>query len=236
MQQYSVIAEGVEHITLALTQCKIVERLYLKRSNESTTHLRNGLTELYTFILQFLIKAQRFYEKSTARKPYLQILFGQKLIRNIGKVASIVNISSRFSRCLDDIKKQEEAVKEFIHLVKAEYCGDVQSTLDNLSIEEEENFKNLKGILQDLQQPINRMERDLQTLHDGLTIAERGRILQWISPIPYMQHHNQARKDVLAGTGTWFMKDEKILKWLSSSSSSIMWLHGIAGSGKSKLM
>ena len=74
VHQYLVIAEGVEYVTLALTHHKIVERLYLKRSNQSTTALRNGLTELYTFILRFLIKAQRFYEKSTARKPCLQIV------------------------------------------------------------------------------------------------------------------------------------------------------------------
>ena len=127
-------------------------------------------------------------------------------------------------------------MKEHIGLVDAESRGDLEHTLGNLSIVERENFKNLKDILQDLQRPLNRIEQDFHTLHDGLTIAERSRILQWISPIPYMQHHKQARKDVLAGTGAWFLKKEKLLGWLSSSSSSIMWLHGIAGSGKSKLM
>ena len=163
-------------------------------------------------------------------------MHGRRLIRKIDKVTSILSFSSRFSRYLDDINKQEESVKEYFPFVQAEYCGDVERTLDNLSIEEEKNFKTLESILQELQQPINRMERDLQTLHDNLTIAERVKILQWISPIPYTQHHNQARRDVLAGTGTWFLKDERVLRWLSSSSSSIMWLHGIAGSGKSKLM
>ena len=75
VHQYSVIAEGVEYVVLALTRYKIVERLYLKRSNESTTRLRNELTELYTCILRFLIKAQRFYGKSAARKPFFQIVF-----------------------------------------------------------------------------------------------------------------------------------------------------------------
>ena len=127
-------------------------------------------------------------------------------------------------------------MKKYIGLVEAEYLGDLERTLDNLSIVERERSENLRGILQDLQRPINRMEQDIQALHDGLTIAGRGKMLQWISPIPYMQHHSQAKKDVLLGTGKWFMKNEEVLRWLSSSSSSIMWLHGIAGSGKSKLM
>ena len=147
-----------------------------------------------------------------------------------------MNLSSKFSCHLDDINEQEKKVKDHIYLVEAECRGDVERTLDDLSLEEEKNFNDLKGILQDLQQPINRMERGLQTLHDGFTEDKRNKILQWISPIPYIEHHNQAKRDVLAGTGAWFLKDEKVLRWLSSSSSSIMWLHGIAGSGKSKLM
>ena len=127
-------------------------------------------------------------------------------------------------------------MKEYIGLVDAESRGDLERTLGRLSIAERESFRNLKDILQDLQRPLKRIEQDLQTLHDGLTIAERSKILQWISPIPYMQHHKQARKDVLRGTGVWFLKNEKLLGWLSSNSSSIMWLHGIAGSGKSKLV
>ena len=147
-----------------------------------------------------------------------------------------MNFDSKFSRRLDDVKKQEEKLKEYIHLVEAEYRADVELTLDNLSLEEEKNFNSLKGVLQDLQQPIHRMERDIRILHDGFTEDERSEVLQWISPIPYIQHHNQAKSDVLPGTGAWFLKDEKVLSWLSSNSSSIMWLHGIAGSGKSKLM
>ena len=72
MQEYLIIAEGVEHITLALTHYNIVERLYLKRNNESTILLRNSPMDLYTYILKFLIKAQLFYEKSTALKLSLQ--------------------------------------------------------------------------------------------------------------------------------------------------------------------
>ena len=162
---------------------------------------------------------------------------GQRLNRSIANAMQrIVNVSSEFSPRLNDIKQQEEMVKKYIGLVDAEDRGDLERTLDNLYILEREQSENLRGILQDLQRPIDRMGKEIQALHDGLTIAERGKMLQWISPIPYMQHHSQAKKDVLAGTGTWFLNDIELLGWLSSSSSSIMWLHGIAGSGKSKLM
>jgi adenylylsulfate kinase-like enzyme len=41
--------------------------------------------------------------------------------------------------------------------------------------------------------------------------------------------------DVLPGTGQWLLSDPVFDKWKKESVSSILWLHGIPGSGKSKL-
>ena len=87
-----------------------------------------------------------------------------------------------------------------------------------------------------MQQPISRMEQQLRDIKDGLNRTERLDIIQWLSPLPYKTHHEQTRKDILSGTGTWFLQEQQLLEWQVSSSSSIMWLHGAPGSGKSKLV
>jgi hypothetical protein len=66
--------------------------------------------------------------------------------------------------------------------------------------------------------------------------SKRMEILRWISPEPYIQHHEQTKKDVLSGTGQWLLSDPIFDKWKKESVSSILWLHGIPGSGKSKLV
>ena len=66
--------------------------------------------------------------------------------------------------------------------------------------------------------------------------SKRTEILRWISPEPYIQHHEQTKKDVLLGTGQWLLSDPVFDKWKKESVSSILWLHGIPGSGKSKLV
>lgn len=53
---------------------------------------------------------------------------------------------------------------------------------------------------------------------------------------PYIQHHEQTKSEVLKGTGSWFLRHPDFLKWRDESASSILWLRGIPGSGKSKLM
>ncbi|KAI9686996.1 MAG: hypothetical protein M1822_002749 [Bathelium mastoideum] len=66
--------------------------------------------------------------------------------------------------------------------------------------------------------------------------SKRTEILQWLSPEPYLQHHEQMKQNTRAGTGAWFLDDKVFKKWKNDPSSSVLWLHGIPGSGKSKLV
>jgi hypothetical protein len=74
------------------------------------------------------------------------------------------------------------------------------------------------------------------SLDSPAAASKRTEILRWISPEPYIQHHEQAKKEVLEGTGQWLLSDPVFKKWKKESVSSILWLHGILGSGKSKLV
>ena len=44
------------------------------------------------------------------------------------------------------------------------------------------------------------------------------------------------REDIQSGTGEWLFEKAELKRWKSSSESSVLWLHGIPGSGKSKLV
>ena len=69
-----------------------------------------------------------------------------------------------------------------------------------------------------------------------LLASKRTEVLRWISPEPYIKHHEETKKDVLSGTGKWLLLDPIFDVWKKESVSSILWLHGIPGSGKSKLV
>ena len=64
---------------------------------------------------------------------------------------------------------------------------------------------------------------------------ERLKVLQWLSPIPFHRHHRTVYDEVLQGTGSWFLQDSEYTQWKDSDHSAMLWLHGIPGSGKSKL-
>ena len=53
--------------------------------------------------------------------------------------------------------------------------------------------------------------------------------------MPYAKYHKENRRQVLEGTGQWLLRDPVFRMWKDNSASSLLWLHGIPGSGKSKL-
>jgi hypothetical protein len=77
--------------------------------------------------------------------------------------------------------------------------------------------------------------------HYKLTLnseKQRKTILTWLSDaekLPYLKHHKENKKEILEGTGQWLLNDEVFKRWKDDSASSLLWLHGIPGSGKSKL-
>ena len=133
------------------------------------------------------------------------------------------------------LEKDQEA-KRYTALLDAEYLQGFEKDLAALSMEEKKSHQQLENVLSELRKPIDRIESNMQDLQDGLSDAKRIEIINWLSPLPYEQYHNQTRRDVMAGTGSWFLNDDRLLEWRGASSSSIIWLRGIAGSGKSKLM
>lgn len=80
------------------------------------------------------------------------------------------------------------------------------------------------------------VQRAVAAFQGGYKVYDRLKILRWLSVIPYQQHQSQAYSEVQQGTGTWFLQDVVYKSWKQTPESSLLWLHGPPGCGKSKLM
>ncbi|KAM0075274.1 hypothetical protein ACKRZS_012659, partial [Fusarium odoratissimum] len=94
----------------------------------------------------------------------------------------------------------------------------------------------LKDMLAALQAPLSRWSDKLNKITDQLDKIKRREILQWLSKEPYRKHHQLVREGIVKGTGQWLLSDPVYLQWKDKSALSILWLYGIPGSGKSKLI
>jgi hypothetical protein len=219
-QKFGSVLEGMEAIAHLINKYAIFEDLYLREELSATGQLRHALVKLYTAVLRYLSKAKRYYSMTTA-------------MRMAGSLLSFAE--DDFATLLDHIVREQSNVDRYAGLVDAEYQ---RATYDSLKAADSENQRGraeLKDLLRDLEKPINRVSTQLADLHDNLQSSKRREILNWMSSVPYEQHHGNIRRDRLESSGLWLLHKDEFRLWRKSSTSSILWLHGIPGSGKSKL-
>ena len=58
-------------------------------------------------------------------------------------------------------------------------------------------------------------------------VSRRTEILEWISKIPYLDHHKRISEGRLDGTAEWLLRRVEYLDWESSSASKLLLLWGI---------
>lgn len=219
-EKFAFMVEGAEMIAYTIDRYAVFEGLYLRTQSAAVTRLKSSLTMLYAAVLKYLAKAKHYFEQSTPLRIIKGSLVSKRDIKELSE--SIVAAQSR--------------VNDYAAILDAEYSTEILESVTTLNRAHEDKYKRLKALLEDIDAPIKRVSRQLQNIEDNLESKRRAEILMWLSPEPYIAHHNQNRRDVLTGTGQWLLKDSTYKQWMEDSSSSLIWLHGMSGTGKSKLV
>ncbi|KAF2235084.1 hypothetical protein EV356DRAFT_135445 [Viridothelium virens] len=204
--KFASVIEGLAQIAQLICRYAVIETLYLQGTTNAIEELEKALVWLYASILSYLSKAKQYLEQGTTKRV----------------LKSAISAETQFEPDLSNIRTAQYDVDRCMALV------DRSDKIDD--------HAQLVRLLGSIDAPLRRMNDDLTNLHDDLQAPKRAVILQWLSPEPYIQHHRQATQGVLAGTGQWLLSDPVFKEWKNESASSILWLHGIPGSGKSKLV
>ncbi|CAG8960929.1 hypothetical protein HYFRA_00002467 [Hymenoscyphus fraxineus] len=208
VEKYELVTENIEFVSRCICRCKITEELYLGGGSPATRQLETSLVKLYGDILICLSTFKRYFDQKDSAR------FASSIIRDKKVFEGLVN----------DIRESFAGVHEFAALVRRE--------------DECSRYHDLKRIIQDFNNPLKRISTQLKLVQDNLEASKRKEILNWMSNIekvPYLKHHKENKREVLAGTGNWLLEEAIFKRWKDDSASSLLWLHGIPGSGKSKL-
>ncbi|KAL8875832.1 MAG: hypothetical protein Q9198_005861, partial [Flavoplaca austrocitrina] len=233
VQTFGAMAEGLETVASHITRCKKYEDLYLSPSSSSSIQpdLKYLLLRHYAVILTYLATARRYYTKST--------------VRRLG--GSVFETSDSVDSCLSNIAAGRDEVERCARLIDSELQRGINSTvtqalgaiatdLISVSTSQDSHYQSLKDIMSSFEQPILRAAPHVSDIHASLAKEERRKILAWLSTVQCREHHRTSYNAVMPGSGAWLQNKPEFVDWKTSSASSILWIHGIPGSGKSKLM
>jgi len=76
---------------------------------------------------------------------------------------------------------------------------------------------------------------DLKPFADHFLGVRRGKILRWISPEPHQLYHKQRNLAQAVGASDTVRNHGEFRLWQTSESSSLLWINGISGCGKSTI-
>ncbi|KAK4204557.1 hypothetical protein QBC40DRAFT_336757 [Triangularia verruculosa] len=226
---FGFVMQSLDTITNLIAYCSIFETRYLvmsDSSDETFKLLSNALVSLYAAILAYLSAVLRRLSQSSVLR----------FIKGVGSPLS------DFETKFEPIHAARSEVLTLCQLVEAKRSEDIQRGVDHVLDNQNKQtglvqalFPLLNDALQDFRRPFTRFGATLEIIEDGLERQTRAQILKAISTLPYSTYHKNARKGRLEGTGTWLLEHPEYMKWREGSSSSVLWLHGIPGSGKTKL-
>ena len=218
--RFDFVVKGMESIARMIGRYAIFEDVYLCHTSKATTELENALIQLYSTILLYQSKAKSFFDQSSPK-------------RILGSVFVTEDELERLARRMD---LEQSNVDRCAAILDAENQNDISDSLEALSISQHEKHRGLMDLLHTIDGPILRMSSQLNSIEDRLDRSKRFEILRWVSAQPYLEHHEQISKKALAGTGKWLLEDPLYATWHKGSTSSLLWLHGKVGAGKSTLV
>ena len=218
--KFDFVVEGAESIARMLGRYAIFEEIYLYRTSKASMELENALVRLYSTILMYQSKAKRFFDQSSSKR-----ILRSAFVRE-----------DEFGGLARKMDLEQSHVDHCAATLRAENQNNINDSLEALLITQREKHARLIHLLHSIDGPILRMNSQLNDIEDNLDKSKRYEILRWLSAQPYIEHHEQISKKALAGTGKWLLEDPTYAKWHRGSTSSLLWLHGKVGAGKSTLV
>ncbi|MCJ1379453.1 hypothetical protein MMC17_002554 [Xylographa soralifera] len=203
----------MERVVNLISRCTVYELLYLQGTiiEQSEKNLENALISMYITILRFLATVKRLYQSSTQR-----VLHG---FLDPDLVIGFVNKCQELEIILD---------------IEAGNCERVISKTAHIQLVQD--GRRLKLLLDEMQVPLMHIDVQVTAVYDQLQESERQKILEYLSSISYEANHYAARDGRTKGTGRWILEHQRFREWQDSDEFSILWLYGIPGAGKTKLV
>ncbi|KAL7924367.1 ankyrin repeat-containing domain protein [Trichoderma austrokoningii] len=213
------LAKGLDYISTLIVRGQLREGLYTRRYE--LAQMTDGCQSSKLDHLAYRRALEVQYRKILRLQAETYCHFAKNAAYRLGLDAVKWN---DWEAMINDVRLQEDALAALDNL-----WYDVQYSQDSLAVKKQHQ-ESLAAWLS--------IGEDVSSLRKALVEAEqnhdRAGLLSWLCQVDPSQMYNAARDKHELGTSEWLLKNHEFLAW-EKEESSLMWLHGKAGSGKSIL-
>ena len=225
--------EGMAFVSDLVAYYASVEELYLSRmasvGDNTLSQLKASLVKLYASILTFLGTAYAYYRRKQGSDRLKGIL--SKIFAN--GAASIDELTNKIARDENSVDRLLRLVKDQNDINGSSLMDDALQDIRSQTIRQAANLEHSllswKSDWKDTESGISEIVHSVRT-------EQSKKVLEWLSVLEIYDEHEKVTRDRLGESGEWLFEDEAYRSWRNSSTSSIIWLSGTLGMGKTKLV
>ena len=246
--------EGAETISSLVTQYPVIEQTYARMDSDLSAALRKSLLSFYIVILHFQIRTLQYFDASTGGKV-LRAFKGmnpvtadnirqqreaidkhrEKVDRDIGLVHADVTQHS-LEKLLEGNDTLQTGQMELLTATRDGILALARNTGSAFRSEEAHIDRRFAEMAEMWSEPLDfwtvkleeeRIDREKEELRD---------IRRWLSVAEPETNYYDARGKRPMQLGDWLLEHRKFKEWEDSESSSLLWLYGFAGTGKTGLV
>ncbi|KAJ5350029.1 hypothetical protein N7541_007756 [Penicillium brevicompactum] len=198
-----------EKVVRIISRGQVYEQVYL--SQTPGTSLGDHQRNLESGLLKIYATALELLAESGK-------LFSQNTARRT--LEAIINPGKSVG-ALAEIAEQEDDLLRDVQVCETKRSSD--------------SDKRVIEMLETFNDPIFRIDKGVNKVLKYLDDSERIEILEWISSIRFGKHHDTIRGQRTPNTGDWLLQHDDFRSWEMKKTSSLFWLQGSAGTGKTYL-
>ena len=260
-ETFCVMIEGLEMVSGLVTHYVVIERIFVEEDSDHARAVKNSLLALYTAIMEFLIEALNYFppvhveddhhswlrHKTASAAAKIKRAFRSLDSLALASVKDLLNKISGFKNSVDADANHAYAN---MNIQVLDEFGHTQSRilkqLERYGLAEEERDRRLSIILEEFQSPLYSMDDKVSEMYEHMEetqrLAQLSRFIDWLSPTGQESSRKTYHKSLrdpsrrLKGSGQWLLNAKEYLDWQNSKFSSVGWLSGTSGTGKTVLL
>lgn len=231
-----------------ISKYPVIEQLYANIDSELSKSLRDSLLKFFILILSFQMHTIKYFDPDrkgrrtalgmnpiTANSIKKELQTIQQAKERVDKDVILVDAEVS-KRGIDNLREGQEGQKEKLTAIK-EGIKALSRDLDgDFSDAERHQQERHKDLIEMWKGPLDEMKKDAENQRIERETNYLSAVRSWLSVAKPWENHKSAKDQRRMALGKWLANTLEFKKWQTPEGSSILWLHGFAGTGKTGLV